>query len=329
MATVIAYIFAFLKNVIYGTTPFFTGALSESGTDVLDILALRFLMSFVVFWLLKVTRIVKINVSVRDFFKKNPRSSVMRYILLTALFEPVLYMFFETLGISMSSNITTGVILSLSAVTSCIFEVVFLGEKSTLLQKFFLALGIFGAIYIAVNSSGSGGKDSVLGILFLILAVVSGSLFSVFSRKSSKSFSAMEVTYVSCMLGAVVFNAVNVVRHLIRGDILHYFDPYFNVENLVGFAVLAICSTIVATGMNNFALSRMQSSTMAAFGGISTLVTVAVGVIFANETMMPYHWIGLSCIVVRMVGVSVIAIRRDRKKRLQEAKPIQTARKTE
>ena len=326
MATVIAYIFAFLKNVIYGTTPFFTGALSESGTDVLDILALRFLMSLVVFWLLKVTRIVKINVSVCDFFKKNPRSGVMRYILLTALFEPVLYMFFETLGISMSSAITTGVILSLSAVTSCIFEGVFLKEKTTLLQKFFLALGIFGAIYIAVNSSASGGKDSVLGVLFLFLAVVSGSLFTVFSRKSSSSFSAMEVTYVSCLLGAVVFNAVNVVRHLVVGDILHYFDPYFDAQNLLGFAVLAICSTIVATGMNNFALSRMQSSTMAAFGGISTLVTVAVGVIFANEQMMYYHWIGLACIVVRMVGVSTIAIRRDK---LKKAKAAREAESTE
>ena len=68
--TAVAYLFAILKNVVYGTTIFFTGALTESA-DVLDVLALRFLMSFVVFWLLKVTRIVKINVSVKDFFVKN------------------------------------------------------------------------------------------------------------------------------------------------------------------------------------------------------------------------------------------------------------------
>ena len=122
----------------------------------------------------------------------------------------------------------------------------------------------------------------------------------------------MEITYVSCALGATVFNAVNVVRHLIVGDILHYFDPFLDPENLIGFAFLGIVSTIVATGMNNFALGRMQASTMAAFAGISTLVTVAVGVIFGGEQLYVYHVIGLSLIIVRMVGVSVIAIRREK-----------------
>jgi drug/metabolite transporter (DMT)-like permease len=311
--TFLAYLFAVLKNAVYGTTVFFTSELTQS-TDVLDVLALRFLMSAVIFWLLKVTRVCKIRVGVKDFFQKGARRSALKVVLLTALFEPVLYMLFETLGVSMSSNITAGVILSLSAVTSCIFEMIFLKEDSTLAQKIFLGLGIFGAVYIAVNTDTTSGKDSVLGILFLILTVVSGSLFSVFSRKSSRSFGAMEVTYVSCMLGALVFNAVNVVRHLFAGDILHYFDPYMNVDNLIGFAFLAILSTIVATGMNNFALGRMQSSTMAAIGGISTFVTIGVGMLLGGEILETYHIIGLVFILARMIGVSYIAIKRDRQK---------------
>lgn len=311
--TFVAYLFAVLKNVVYGTTVFFTGTLTES-VDVLDVLALRFLMSAAVFWLLKVTRVLKIRVGIKDCLVKGPRRSVMKNVLLTALFEPVLYMLFETLGVSMSSNITAGVILSIGAVTSCIFEILILKENSTLLQKIFLGLGIFGAIYIAVNTDTSSGKDSVPGILFLLLTVVSGSLFSVFSRKSSRDFSAMEVTYVSCMVGAVAFNAANVVRHLFVGDILHYFDPYFDWKNLLGFAFLAVLSTIVATGMNNFALGRMQSSTMAAFGGISTVVTVAVGVLIGGEQLYTYHLIGFAFILARMIGVSYIAIKRDRAK---------------
>ncbi len=320
--TFLAYLFAVLKNVIYGTTIFFTGSLTET-VDVLDLLSLRFLLSFVVFWLCKVTRIVKIKITVKDFFVKNPRSGAIQNILLTALFEPVLYMLFETLGISMTTGITAGVILSLGAITTCILEMLVLKERNTLLQKIFLGLGIVGAIYIAVNTNTSDGQNSVLGIVFLFLTLLAGSLFSVFSRKSSKNFSAMEITYVSCMLGAVAFNAVNVVRHLIVGDILHYFDPFFSLDNLLGFAFLGIVSTIVATGMNNFALGRMQSSTMAAFGGISTLVTVAVGVIFGGEHLYLYHIIGLSLIVIRMVGVSVIAIRREKQmvELPSEAKP--------
>lgn len=58
---------------------------------------------------------------------------------------------------------------------------------------------------------------------------------------------------------------------------------------------------------------------MAAFGGISTPVTVAVGVIFANERLYLYHVIGLSLIVIRMVGVSAIVIRREKKERAHAA----------
>ena len=46
--SLIPYLFAVLKNVIYGSTVFFTGTLSNT-VDVLDILSLRFLLSFAVF----------------------------------------------------------------------------------------------------------------------------------------------------------------------------------------------------------------------------------------------------------------------------------------
>ena len=307
---IISYLFAVLKNIIYGVTPFFTGNLTES-TSVMDVLALRFLVSFVVMWLLKTVKIIKVDVKIGDVFKKDrPRHPYMLALLMTGIFEPVLYMFFETMGISMSTNVTTGVILSLSPITSVIFESLILKERSTLLQKVFLGVGIVGVIYIAAMTNTADGKDSVLGILCLLMAVISGSLFVTFSRKSSKHFNAMEVTYVSAMLGTVAFNAVNIVRHIINGTLLHYFDPFFNLENLIGFFVLGVVSTIVATGMNNFALGYMQISTMAAFGGLSTLVIIAVGVIFNHEPLYYFHWIGLALIVTRMVGVSVIAIRR-------------------
>jgi drug/metabolite transporter (DMT)-like permease len=260
-------------------------------------------------------RILKINVGIKDIIGRNERSKHVKSLFLAALFEPVLYMLFETLGIAMTSGITAGVILSLLPVTCCICESLILKEKTTLLQKIFLALGIIGVAYIAVHTSTGDGKDSVIGILFLLLAIISGAFFMVFSRKSSSAFKPMEITYFSCMLGAAAFNGVNIVRHLIKGDILEYFTPYFDLDNMVGFVFLAVISTIVATGMNNFALKYMQVSTMSAFGGLSTMVTIAVGVIFAHEKLYTFHIIGLTLIVIRMVGVSVIAIRKEKNKR--------------
>lgn len=304
---ILAYLFAVLKAVIYGSTTFFTTKLT-SNVDVFDVLALRFLLSLAVMWLLKTARVIKVNVGVKDFLKKSEKTPFLKNLFLAALFEPVLYMLFETSGISMTTNITAAVIVSLSPVSTCIVEELVLKERSTLLQKIFLGLGMFGAIYIAANTNTSDGSNSIMGIAFLVLTVVSGSMFYAFSRKSSSKFSAMDITYVSCVLGAIVFNAINVIRHLIIGDIVHYFDPYFNLDNMIGFIVLGILSTIVATAMNNYAVSKIQMSTMVAFGGLSTIVTIIIGIVFGGEHLEFYHFIGLPFIIARMVGVSTISI---------------------
>ena len=305
------YILAFLKYVIYGSSVFFTGELEES-VSVIDILALRFLMSFVFMWILKTVGVLKIKVGVKEIVRGGERRALLPSLLLAALFEPVLYMLFETLGIYMTSDVTTAVVISLAPIVSCIAEALILKERNTLLQKIFLGVGIVGVVYIAVKTDKSSGEDSILGIIFLLLAIISGSLFSVFSRKSSKAFSAMEVTYASAMLGTVIFNAASIVRHIARGDILSYFDPYFDLHNMIGFVFLAILSTVLATGINNWCLSKMQVSTMAAFSGVSTLVTILIGVIFKGEELYYFHYIGLSLILVRMIGVSVISIRKSR-----------------
>lgn len=310
--SVLVYGFAFLKNVIYGLSIFFTGELTET-VDFLDVLAIRYLFSAIVLWLLKILKIVKINVGIKDFFTKSEKRNYLKYILLAALFEPVIEIFLETLGVSMTSGITAAVICSLSPVSACIMEGIFLKEKTTLMQKIFLGVGIVGVLYIAFNTTSSGGNDSIWGILVLAAAVMSGSLYLVFSRKSGKNFSAMEISYVAVLLGMVVFNAVNIVRHLIVGDILNYFAPCYSVENLIGFIFLSVFCTIVATAMNNFALARIQASTMSAFGGVSTLVTVLAGVFLAGETMYMYHYIGLTLIVIRMVGVSYIQIKKSKR----------------
>ena len=94
--------------------------------------------------------------------------------------------------------------------------------------------------------------------------------------------------------------------------LLTYFNPYFNLDNIIGFLFLGVLSTIVATAMNNFALKRMQLSSMAAFGGISTFVTIIIGVVFCGEKLYTYHIIGFTLIIIRMIGVSYISIKKEK-----------------
>lgn len=307
------YVLAFLKNVIYGLSVFFTGNLVRS-TDVLDILALRFLLSWAVLEILKQMKILKIKIGIKDYLGKTSRSKYIMPLIVSAIFEPVLYMLFETLGISMSSGVMTGVLLSLIPIACVISESIVLKDSTSVLEKIFLLVGIVGVIYIAVNTGDSDGENSLTGMAFLLLAVVSGALYMVFSRKASGKFNSMEITYFASFLGMILFNAVNIVRHLNNEDIVGYFMPFMNVDNLIGFVFLSVVSTIIATGMNNFALSKIKVSTMSAFSGISTLITIATGVILNGEKLYSYHYIGISLIVIRMLGVCYLAYDKNKKR---------------
>jgi len=212
-------------------------------------------------------------------------------------------MLFETLGISMTTNIMAGTILALAPIFSCISEELILCEKSSWAKRVFLGIGIIGVLYITINTDTLDGQNTVVGIAFVLLAVISGCIYSAFSRKASKAFAPIEITYVSCMLGTVVFNVVNVIRHIYIGDITTYFSPYFDMGNMIGFIFLAVLSTIVATLMGNYTLKKITVSSYAAFCGISTLVTVILGVIFNNETIYMYHIIGFALIFIRIIGV--------------------------
>lgn len=293
---VLAYICCIIRSIIYGTSILFTSNLLDS-LPIMHMLALRFLISAAAFILLWALRIIKI-----DF-----RGKAIKLLCLTALFEPVGYFIFESIGIAGTTTSVAGILAATTSIMVLIFESIFLKEKTTPLQKLLLLLSVGGVITVTVFSGGNGGQNSLLGIIFLLLANMSGALFIICSRKSSTTqFSAIEVTFFSAVVGAVVFNLINLVIMTNEGTLSTYFEPLFDVQNIIAFVFLSILSTILATLMNNFAISKIQASSVSALGALSTVVTIVVGVIFKGDRIGWYHIVGTVLILCGSVGINYI-----------------------
>ncbi len=293
----LAYGMIVCRSVIYGTSILFTGTLLRT-VSVMDVLALRFLISAAAFLLLALTGIIHVD------FRKKP----LKIIAAAALFEPVGYFLLETLGLKSTTTSLAGIISAMTPVTVVLFETIFLRERTSWLQKILLLVSIAGVTLVTVCTGGdSEGTNSLWGILLLIGAYISGALFLICSRKSSQAFSSVEITFFTTMVGAVVFNGINVVRHLTAGTIATYFEPLFSVENLVGFLFLSLLSSIAATVMNNYALSRIQASSVSALSGISTITSIVAGVLVNHEILHWYHVVGAVLILVGGIGVNYLA----------------------
>lgn len=287
-----AYAAVISKSIIYGLTVIFVSELLNSA-DVWDILAFRFLLSAALFLGLRLFKMVKVN------FK----GKSIKILLVTAIFEPFLYFVFETLGVKYTSTITVGIITAAMPAFVVAFEFIFLKERTTIAQKLFLLLRVLGVMYIMMMS-GDAGENSVKGIVFMVLAIASGAMFIICSRMASKDFTALEVTYFTNIFGAVVFNGINLVRHIAAGTVSAYFNPIMNLNNLAAILFLGICASTLATVLNNYALSKLQGSLISSFGGLTTLTTLAMGVLIKNESFLYYHWIGTALILVGIIGMS-------------------------
>lgn len=75
------------------------------------------------------------------------------------------------------------------------------------------------------------------------------------------------------------------------------------MENIIGFIFLSVLSSIMATMMNNYALGKIQASTVAAAGGLSTVVTVAADVVMNKATLYWYHYVSVTLILICSVGM--------------------------
>ncbi len=289
----IVYILLVIKSFIYGLSVLWLGKILET-IAVFDVLALRFLISSLVIITLAQLKIIKVS------FKGKP----IRLLLLVAVFEPVGYFLFETLGVQQTSTLMAGIILSLMPLFALVTESVVLKERTSYRQKLFLASGLIGAVVIVIMNEGASTGSEIKGIVFLLAALISGSLFLAFSRKASSTFSSIEITMYMSIVSAIVFNAINIVRHMINQDMHLYFAPLGDMGILSGLLFLAIICSIAATGINNYALSKIPVSSVSALGGMTMVVTVLAGVIVNGETFTLYHLLGTILILAGGIGVN-------------------------
>lgn len=69
----------------------------------------------------------------------------------------------------------------------------------------------------------------------------------------------------------------------------------------------------IATIINNYGVSRLQVSSVAALGGVSPLTCVLLGVLIDHNPLHWYHGVGGILILAGAIGVNLLAIRQQEK----------------
>lgn len=306
-------------NVIFGFSFIFSKmALQITVPSVL--VAVRFLMAFLVLNLIVLVG-SRIRVPVREQGKGRDDASAgtqtgpqtrtlvefslrgkpLRYVLLLALFQPILYFLCESYGIIYTSSSFAGTIIAVIPVAAIVFDVVLMHSKVRPRQ---VVCAVLSAIGVAITTVGAEGmKSSVLGLLILLGAVAAGALFYVFSKKSGNHYNPLEQTYVMFALGSLVYVTFAIVQ--CRG---HYQELVLSAITqpvfIIAVLYLGVISSVVAFIALNYGTVRVTVSEAAIFANLTTVISIVAGVVFLHESFTLFQVVGAVIIIASVYAAN-------------------------
>jgi drug/metabolite transporter (DMT)-like permease len=289
----LAYVAAIISSILFGLS-FLFSKIALTVANPLALVAFRFLLAFSVMSALIMFKIFKVN------YKNKP----IKELILVCLAEPVVYFIFETYGIRETSSSIAGLMLAIIPIAVTILGVYFLKEIPSIKRVMYIVVSVSGVAIIGLMSASDNTSTSLRGILLLLGAVTCAGLFTIISRKASKHFTPIEITYFMMGSGAVFFNLIWITSLIIRGEITTYFEPLSKAEFIIPVLFLGILSSIVAYLLINYTLSKIEASNTSVFANISTIVSVVAGVVILKETFHFYDFIGSALILIGVWGTN-------------------------
>jgi len=270
-----------MTAAIFGLSFLFTkNALDH--LEIFPLLGFRFLTAALFLTGLRWLRILRIRV---------PREHLGK-ILLVALFQPILYFTFETIGVSLTTSSQSSVMISLIPVAVLIFSHFMLGERLLPAQMAAAGISMAGVLIIVAVGARDGGQGHLMGVLALLLAVAAGGLFNPMSRRISPVASPLTITYVMMWAGALVFTAAGLIQAGLAGNLGSYLEPLGITRVRLELGYLGILSSGVAFFLFNYGLARVEASRSAIFLNLVPVVSIWAGVVFRNESFSGLQVLG-------------------------------------
>ena len=284
---------ALTSAVIFGMSFMFSKlALEVAAPTVL--LAFRFTVAVAAMSLVILVNALVGKLRGRPLFAFSLRGKPVYKLVLLGIVQPVAYFIFENYGILYTSSAVAGTIIAAVPVCCILMDVLVLHERVTLKQVL-CALGAIGGV--ALISVGGAMMVSALGMLFLVLTMLSDTLYYGISHSAAKLFTPFEMTYVMFIVGMVVFIPVG----LIYAGGLHsplITGPMHDGGFWVAVLYLGLLSSVLAYGLLNFANSHLSVSETSLFSNVTTVVSVLAGVVLLKEPFSVWQMLGVAVILV-------------------------------
>ena len=291
-----AYLAALSFSAIIGFSFLFT-KIALTYASPLTNLAHRYTIAALVLVILHQTKLINVSLSRKDILSILPMS----------LFYPLLFFIFQSFALQYISSSEAGILQALVPIFTLLLASVFLKEKTSLLQKFFLILSVSGVVFIFFSKGANFSKETAsLGFLLMLGSVLANAINNILSKAKGGRYRSMDMTAVVIFVGFVTFNTLSLTSHYLEGTILAYLEPLVKLPYLLSILYLGILASIVTGSLSIYAIVRLGASTVSVFGNLGTVLTILAGALILHEPIYSYHVIGATLIIAGILGMNLM-----------------------
>ena len=219
-----------------------------------------------------------------------------RPLLLVALCSPCVYFIAETVGIRLTTASESGVLLACIPAASLIASALLLDEKPTRMQVAGILVTLAGVL-VTVLAVSAASSLSMPGYAFLLIAVVSYALYSVFVSRAG-GYTGAEITYVMLLIGAALFILLAAAEAGLRGELAALMLlPFRKPGFLAAVVYQGIGCSVFAFFLSNLAIAKIGVNHTSSFIGIATVVSILAGALLLREAFLALQIIGAAVII--------------------------------
>ncbi len=272
-----------LGYIIWGCSFLFTRMALQVLPMPTVLLAIRFLLAFIVMNLMVLCGLAKVNF----------RGKKLRALLILAVSEPICF-FFESYGILYTNATFAGAMSAASPIAAILMAAAFLGERPTKRMLVWCFLPIVGVIITTVAGENLGIAEPI-GVLCLLGLCFSTGAYRTANRSSSQEFTPFERFYAVLAACTIAFTPIGLIQ--MRGHMEEVKLALTDGRFLFALVMLILFCSLAANILVNYGAGYLSVATMATMSAIQTVCATVTGVLILGEPMTLPLLVGTALIV--------------------------------
>ena len=227
--------------------------------------------------------------------KRIQRQDLGKFMLL-AFFEPFIYFICETYGLKETGSPT---ISALIIATIPIFSIaagrIFFKEKVTAFNIVGVVLSLVGIVMVAM-AHGELGKNFLLGIMLLVIAVIAEVGHASITKSLSGNYSSQIIVMYQFLIGSIYLLPLFIWKGLDGFNM----QVYFSAEVWYPLICLAVLCSSLAFSLWVSTIKNLGVAKSSIFSALIPVAAAIIAWLLGHELMNTRQWIGIA---ISTVGV--------------------------